>query len=98
MVVLTDTAEFHYLAWQKLADEEGLPFTRQANEAFRGVSRRESLLLIIANNKKYSEAEIQEMMECKNRYYVESIENISPAGLLPGAVPFWMNCDKRELK
>jgi len=86
--VLTDTAEFHYLAWQKLADEEGLPFTREANEALRGVSRRESLLLIIGNNKKYSEAEIQEMMERKNRYYVESIENISPADLLPGAMSF----------
>ena len=86
--VLTDTAEFHYLAWQKLADEEGLPFTREANEALRGVSRRESLLLIIGDNKKYSEAQIQEMMERKNRYYVESIENISPADLLPGALPF----------
>jgi kojibiose phosphorylase len=86
--VLTDTAEFHYLAWQKLADEEGLPFSREANEALRGVSRRESLLLIIGDNKKYSEAQIQEMMERKNRYYVESIENISPADLLPGAVPF----------
>jgi len=33
--VLTDTAEFHYRAWQRLADEEGLPFNRQANEALR---------------------------------------------------------------
>ncbi|MBW4477442.1 MAG: beta-phosphoglucomutase [Tolypothrix brevis GSE-NOS-MK-07-07A] len=86
--VLTDTAEFHYLAWQKLADEEGLPFNREANEALRGVSRRESLLLIIGNHKKYLEAEIHQMMERKNRYYVESIENISPADLLPGTVPF----------
>ena len=71
-----------------MADEEGLPFTREANEALRGVSRRESLLLIIGDNKNYSEAQIQEMMERKNRYYVESIENISPADLLPGALPF----------
>ena len=85
--VLTDTAEFHYLAWQRLADEEGLPFTREANEALRGVSRRESLLLIVGD-KKYSEAQLQEMMERKNRYYVESIENISPADLLPGALAF----------
>jgi len=40
--VLTDTAEYHYRAWQRLADEEGLPFNRQDNEALRGVSRRES--------------------------------------------------------
>ncbi|MBO3460325.1 beta-phosphoglucomutase [Aetokthonos hydrillicola Thurmond2011] len=84
--VLTDTAEYHYLAWQKLADEEGLPFNRQANEALRGVSRRESLLLIIGNNKQYTEEQIQQMMDRKNRYYVEFIENISPADLLPGAL------------
>ncbi|PMB18234.1 beta-phosphoglucomutase, partial [Fischerella thermalis CCMEE 5319] len=83
--VLTDTAEYHYLAWQKLADEEGLPFSREANEALRGVSRRESLLYIVGD-RKYSEAQLQEMMDRKNRYYVESIQNISPQDLLPGVV------------
>jgi beta-phosphoglucomutase len=83
--VLTDTAEYHYLAWQKLADEEGLPFNREANEALRGVSRRESLMHIVGD-KYYPEEKIQEMMERKNRYYVESIENISPKDLLPGAL------------
>lgn len=85
--VLTDTAEYHYRAWQKLADEEGIPFDRQANEALRGVSRRESLLLMLGD-RPYSEAQIQEMMNRKNRYYVESIENISAADLLPGAIAF----------
>ncbi len=85
--VLTDTAEYHYRAWQKLADEEGLPFDRQANEALRGVSRRESLLIIIGK-RQYSEAQIQEMMDRKNRYYVESIENISSEDLLPGSLAF----------
>ncbi|MBH8562916.1 beta-phosphoglucomutase [Nostoc sp. CENA67] len=83
--VLTDTAEYHYLAWQKLADEEGIPFNRQANEALRGVSRRASLMLIIGD-RQYSEAQIQEMMERKNRYYVELIQNISSKDLLPGAI------------
>ncbi|MEO1761422.1 MAG: beta-phosphoglucomutase [Cyanobacteria bacterium J06629_18] len=82
--VLTDTAEFHYQAWQKLADEEGIPFNREANEALRGVSRRDSLLKIIGE-RKYSESQIQEMMERKNSYYVESIEQITPYYLLPGA-------------
>lgn len=85
--VLTDTAEFHYRAWQKLADEEGLPFSREANEALRGVSRRESLMLIVGN-RQFSPAQLQEMMDRKNRYYVESIENITPDDLLPGAIAF----------
>ena len=83
--VLTDTAEWHYQAWQRLADEEGLPFDRQANEALRGVSRRASLLLIVGK-KHYSEAALQEMMERKNRYYVALIQSITPKDLLPGGV------------
>lgn len=82
--VLTDTAEFHYRAWQRLADEEGLPFDRQANEKLRGVSRRESLRLILGE-RVYPEAQIQAMMERKNRYYLQAIETITPQDLLPGA-------------
>ncbi len=83
--VLTDTAEYHYRAWQQLADEEGLPFDRQANEALRGVSRRESLMHIIGI-RQYSEADLQKMMERKNHYYLESINTITPKDLFPGAV------------
>ena len=82
--VLTDTAELHYQAWQKLAAEVGIPFNREANEALRGISRRDSLIKIIGD-RKYSESQIQEMMERKNRYYVEFIEQITPQDLLPGA-------------
>jgi beta-phosphoglucomutase len=84
--VLTDTSEFHYLSWQRLADEEGLPFDRQANEALRGVSRRDSLLLIL-DDRPASEEQIQEMMARKNGYYQELIEGVTPSNLLPGALP-----------
>ena len=83
--VLTDTAELHYQAWQKLADESGLPFSRQANEALRGVSRRESLLKIVGD-RQYPEAQLQAMMERKNQYYVESIATITSKDVLPGAL------------
>jgi beta-phosphoglucomutase len=83
--VLTDTAEYHYQGWQRLADEEGLPFDRQANEALRGVSRRESLMHIIGI-RQYSAADIQKMMERKNCYYLESIATITPKDLFPGAI------------
>lgn len=36
--VLTDTSEYHYLAWKRLADEEGIPFTRQENDEHLRVS------------------------------------------------------------
>jgi len=82
--VITDTAEYHYRGWKRLADEEGLPFTREDNEQLRGVSRRESLMLIL-KGRVYPEDKIQEMMERKNSYYLDFIKEISPRDLLPGA-------------
>lgn len=82
--VLVDTAEYHYRGWKRLADEEGLPFDRKENEALRGISRRESLLLIL-KGRTLPEEKIQEMMERKNRYYLEFIRGVAPADMLPGA-------------
>jgi beta-phosphoglucomutase len=81
--VLTDTAEYHYQAWQRLADELGLPFGRERNEALRGVSRRLSLELLLAG-RIYPEAQMLEMMERKNHYYQELLTQVTPQDLLPG--------------
>lgn len=83
--VLVNTSEYHYLGWKRLADEEGIPFGRKDNEALRGIPRRESLLLIL-KGRQYPEEKIQEMMERKNRYYVEFIQSVTPTDMLPGAL------------
>jgi kojibiose phosphorylase len=83
--VITNTAELHYRAWQRLADEEGLPFDRRSNEALRGISRRESLRLVL-NGKPVSEARAHTLMNHKNRYYRESLKALSPRDVLPGAI------------
>lgn len=82
--VLTDTAEYHYRGWKRLADEEGIPFTREDNELLRGIPRRESLMLIL-KERMVPEEKILQMMERKNNYYLEYIREISPKDLLPGA-------------
>lgn len=82
---MTDTAEYHYLAWKRLADEENLLFSRQDNQKLRGVSRRASLELIL-QGREVSETKIQEMMERKNDYYRDYIETITGEDLLPGSV------------
>ncbi|MFW6306989.1 MAG: beta-phosphoglucomutase [Bacillota bacterium] len=81
--VITDTAEFHYKSWKKLADEEGIPFDKETNEKLRGVSRRKSLEIILAG-RDVSEDGIEEMMARKNGYYQEYINTISSDDLLPG--------------
>ena len=82
--VLTDTSEYHYRAWKDLADDEGIPFTREENDKYlRGVDRRNSLMYII-RGRTYSEDQIQEMMDRKNRYYTEMIKSMTPDDLVPG--------------
>jgi beta-phosphoglucomutase len=82
--VLTDTAEYHYQGWKRLAEEEGLSFTREDNELLRGIPRRESLLLLL-KGKTFPEGKILEMMDRKNRYYLELIREVTPKDVLPGA-------------
>jgi beta-phosphoglucomutase len=82
--VLTDTAEYHYCAWKRLADQLEISFTREDNEALRGIPRRESLLLVL-KGRILPEAQMQEMMARKNLYYLESIRDITPRDVLPGA-------------
>jgi len=84
--VITDTSEFHYLAWQRLADEEGIPFSREDNENLRGVSRRESLQLML-KGRVISEETAQAWMERKNNYYIDLVKTLDPEGILPGVKP-----------
>lgn len=84
--VLVDTAEHHYCAWQQLADELGLPFDRQANEAFRGVSRMDCLERLLGRHARdFALEEKRLLAERKNGIYLQRIELLSPRDLVPGA-------------
>lgn len=85
--VIVSTDNCHYLAWKKMADEEGIPFDRTINERLRGVSRMESLSIILEKAaKSYTEEEKQAMAARKNGYYVELIGSLTPDDMLPGAM------------
>ncbi len=92
--VVVSTDECHFLAWKKLADEEGIYFDREINMRLRGVSRMQSLEILLEKaNKTYSDDEKTEMAARKNGYYVEMIKKLGPAAILPGAVEF---CKKKR--
>lgn len=85
--VIVSTDEFHYLGWKRLADEEGIPFDRSINERLRGVSRMESLEIILEKaGRSYTADEKQEMAGRKNNYYRQLLESLSPANILPGVM------------
>ncbi len=78
--VICTTDEYHYLAWKELADSLALPFDRQYNNRLRGVSRIESLNLILAlGERQYSDEEKQAMAQKKNDTYRRLLERMSPA-------------------
>ena len=62
--VIVDTAKYHYLAWKKLADELGINFTEKDNERLKGVSRKQSLEIILElGNLKLDEKEKERLAE-----------------------------------
>ncbi len=95
--VLTDTAEYHFMAWKRLAEEEGISFTRQDNEQLRGISRRDSLKLLL-KGRRLSEEKMQELMDRKNGYYREYIKAISEKDLLPKAADLLNDLKARHYK
>jgi beta-phosphoglucomutase len=86
--VIADTAELHFRAWRRLAEELGLPFDRAANEALKGVSRMESLARLLGDRAAdYGEAGLAELADRKNGYYRELVAAVGPKDILPGMAP-----------
>ena len=68
--VLVFTDHFHYLSWKAIADEEGIEFNEQINNQLRGVSRKDSLEIILRKaSKTYTEDEKDALCEKKNNIY-----------------------------
>ena len=79
--VLLSTDHFHFLAWKKLADRLGIAFTEKDNERLRGVSRMESLEIILSLDPsvKLSDAEKETVASEKNEHYREYLKTMTPA-------------------
>lgn len=85
--VIVDTAKYHFLAWQKLANELGITFTHEDNEQLKGVSRVASLDLILKWGEKIiSQVEKEKFLIQKNEDYLSYIENIDSSEILPGVM------------
>ncbi|MEK4508731.1 beta-phosphoglucomutase [Paenibacillus anaericanus] len=84
--VIVDTAKYHYLAWRSLAERLGFEFTEAHNERLKGVSRVESLrILLEVGGVEATEEERLEMADTKNKEYINYISQLDPSEILPGA-------------
>lgn len=77
--VLVHTDQYHYQAWKSLADELNLPFDEKKNDRLRGISRMESLEIVLEDSDKtYTNEEKEHMAEKKNEIYRRLLSQMTP--------------------
>ncbi len=97
--VIVDTAKFHFLAWQRLAKELGIVFTEADNERLKGVSRMESLdILLSLGTRTYDAKAKEEMATRKNGWFVEYIHAMKPEDVFPGVHELLVQLRKQGYK
>jgi beta-phosphoglucomutase len=85
--VITNTVEYHFLAWKRLAEGENIPFSRQDNDQLRGLSRRDALYRIL-RGRSIDETTAEALMERKHAYFQEYLSQLTPHDRLPGVTAF----------
>jgi len=97
--VIVSTDECHYLAWKRLADEQGIHFDRRINHRLRGVSRMQSLEIILERSRqRYTSRQKHEMAERKNQWYRQMLSSLTPRDILPGAMEVLRELKARGVK
>jgi beta-phosphoglucomutase len=97
--VLVDTARYHYLAWKRLAEQLNIKFTEEDNEHLKGVSRMDSLEIILNSaNLKIDQKTKDEFADLKNRWYFEYIIRMTPDEILPGSLQLINELKKEGIK
>lgn len=97
--VIVDTAKYHGLAWKRLADSLGVPFTEHDNEQLKGVGRIESLEFILNKGGiSLSAEEKNQLAEKKNAWYLDYVKAMQPDEVLPGAVEFLTALKQHNIK
>lgn len=97
--VIVDTARFHFKSWKRLADSLDIAFTREDNERLKGVSRSDSLDIILSlDDKSISDEKKQELMDRKNEWYREYISQMTPNDILEGVTEFLVFLKRNNVK
>ena len=97
--VIVSTDKLHYKAWKKLADKEGIYFDESINHLLRGVSREESLNIILKNtNRTFTSDEKYALLEYKNKEYVKLLNTLGEKDVLPGVIQLLSLLKKRNIK
>ena len=96
--VIVDTAKFHYKAWRALANDLGFDLTKEQNEQLKGVSRMESLDIILSiGGIDLSLEKKTDLAAQKNANYQDMIKSLEPGDMLPGVESLIRQIKEAEL-
>jgi beta-phosphoglucomutase len=85
--VLLATEQLHYQSWKQAIEPEGVLLDRSIMSHLRGLSRRESLEIILQRaDRPCTEGQKNSLAERKNEYYLKSLHDLTPGDLVPGAL------------
>lgn len=97
--VIVDTAIFHYQAWRRMANELGFDISEEFNERLKGVSRVESLDIILQHGGlMLPEERKAELATQKNQWYLELVGRMGPDDILPGIPAFFAQIHDAGIK
>lgn len=99
--VITDTAEYHYIAWKELANKIGIEIDIEFNETLKGISRSESLERILVKGNKqndYSESQKHELANFKNDYYLTLLQKLTPKDVMENIVETLKYLKEKNIK
>lgn len=98
--VITDTAKYHYQAWKYLGTQIGISIDETINERLKGLSRMDSLELILTFGDKrtwYTADEKHDLAQKKNDYYLTLLEELTPDDLLEGVAVFLQQLKEQNI-
>ncbi len=97
--VITETSEYHFLAWKTVCKKIGYDLTRKKNEELKGVNRNKCLDLIMEWGKiRLSEKEIESLLEAKNNIYKDYIKDLNENDVCEGVLNFINDAIKNNIK
>ena len=97
--VITETSEYHFLAWKTVCKKIGYDLTRKKNEELKGVNRNKCLDLIMEWGKiRLSEREIESLLEAKNNIYKDYIKDLNENDVCEGVLNFINDAIKNNIK
>jgi beta-phosphoglucomutase len=95
--VLADTIDLHYRSWQQVADDEGIPFSKSSYEQILGMNREDSVNRLLGDRIVSAQLK-QDMLDRKNKYYLQLVKSLDSSQLLPGVADLLAELQAQQIR